>query len=153
MKKILTVFAVLLLLANVAGCSCNGNINPTPTPMATRSPSAGGSPSASGGLTDPMQQPSGSPSSEPSTSPDAGGTGSTAIPEFKEGTEVEISELPEVKKAVEDKYPGAAIKTVKHAMQSNLQVYAVEITVSGNEQTVYVRPDGTLLDSASSPAA
>ena len=104
----------------------------------------------------PTSMPSPSASADLGSSPDlssspgaggAGGAGSGSIPDFKEGTEVEEDNVPEIVKAVQDEYDGAKIVSIKHAMQENLQVYAVEIEMQGSTQTVYVQADGTLLES------
>lgn len=142
LKKILPVLAVSIALAMFAGCACAGTaVTPTPSPTAK--------PVATPEMT---TSPSVSPSTEPNTSPATGegtGTGTTTIPNFKEGTEVKDTDAPEVKQAVEDKYPNAEIVSIKHAMQDNQQVYAVVVKTNGTEQTVYVLPDGTLMNETS----
>lgn len=149
-KRMLPVLAAALALTILCGCACDGGtatatpsptLTPTETPMASASasPDAGTqSPALPGALT------------EPSSSPDASATGEAAtIPDFKEGTEVKDTDVPKVTQAIKEQYPNAEVVSIKHAMQSNQQAYAVVITTSGTERTVYVLPDGTMADDAS----
>ena len=170
LKRIVLIVAMLMLSAALVGCSCSATATtPSPAPTSTISANVGASPSAEGNQGGPMSQspdssigPDLGTSPNVSTSPDAGtgsgtGTGSgaggtgtgTTIPNFKEGTEVKESEVPEVKKAIEAQYAGAQIQSIKHATVDGAQVYAVEIKTGGTTQTVHVKPDGSFAQKAS----
>ena len=139
LRKILPVLAVSIALAMFAGCSCAGTtVTPSPSPSAK--------PVATPEIT---TSPSTAPSTSPENSPATGEGTETTIPNFKEGTEVKATDVPKVKQAIEDKYPGAEIVSIKHAMQNNQQVYAAVVKTNGQEQTVYVLPDGTLMNETS----
>ena len=133
----LCILAVLLLSA--VGCACMNTTTPTPTvsPTATLMPTSAPSPTASAEL-------SGTP--EPSASPGIGEELEQGIENFTEGAAVKEEEIPEVVKAVEERYSGAKIVSIKQTMQQNMQVYAVEIETDGETKTVYAKPDGTLLE-------
>jgi len=142
LRKILPVLAVSIALAMFAGCACAGT-TVTPTPSPTAKPVA---------TPDMTTSPSVAPSTSPDNSPATGegtGTETTTISNFKEGTEVKDTDVPELKQAIEDKYPDAEIVSIKHAMQDNQQVYAAVIKTNGTEQTVYILPDGTLMNETS----
>lgn len=147
MLKKIGLFAVaLVLIASLTGCSCNGSATPTPTP--TLNPTT--TPMATEEIITPG--PDTSPNAE--TSPDAmtspgTDTGTGTIENFKEGTEIQETDVPEIKKAIEQKYENAKIKSIKHATKDSQQVYAVEISSGSTTQTVYVSPDGTILDTKS----
>lgn len=146
LKRIILILVASLLTMGTLGCACSGQVA-APTPTASIKPAA--TPSALPASTPDVGM-NASASPDLSGSPDAGtgtGTGTGgAIENFKEGTEVQVENVPEVKKAVEEKYAGATIKTIKHATKDGQQVYAVEIDVSGKTQTVYVSADGKLLE-------
>ena len=147
-KRMLPVLAAALALTILCGCACDGGmaaatpsptLTPTETPMATTSPDAG---TQSPAQPDALTQPSGSP--------DANATGeASTIPDFQEGTEVKDTDVPKVTQAIKEQFPNAEIVSIKHAMQSNQQTYAVVIATSGTERTVYVLPDGTMAGDAS----
>jgi len=145
-KKLLYVFVSAVLLLSAVGCACMNTTTPTPTvsPTATLMPTSAPSPTASAML-------SGTP--DLSASPGIGDEIMEGIENFAEGTEVKEDEIPEVVKAIEEKHSGATIVSIKQAMQQNMQVYAVEIEEDGKTKTVYAKPDGTLLEDASSSAA
>ena len=136
-KKTLLVLVSAALLLAAVGCQC--------APAATPSPSPSTSPSIM-----PTNEPVVSAMPEQSASPDLSaspaGNAEATIPNFKEGTEVKEKDVPEVKKAVVEKYKDAKIVSIKHAMQENRQVYAVEIELKGKKQTVYVAADGMLVE-------
>ena len=144
-RKGLIVFACAVLVAASFGCACMNTTTPTPTvkPTATLMPTSAPSPTASAEIT-------GSP--DLSASPGIGSEIMQGIENFTEGADVKQEEVPEIVKAVEEKYSGAKIVSIKQTMQQNQQVYAVEIEADGKVQTVYAKPDGTLLDSAGSTA-
>lgn len=54
--------------------------------------------------------------------------------------------MPQVESGIKAKYAGATIQSIKHATRNNEQVYAVEIKNGSTTQTVYVRPDGTVIE-------
>lgn len=146
LKRIFFVIAASLLVLGAVGCACNGGtVSPSPTasmrpvstPMAAeQSPDAGLSASP---------DTSSSPDAGAGTGTGGGTGGSAVIPNFTEGTDVKAEDVPEIKSAIEAKYSGATIKSIKHAMQQTQQVYAVEIEQNGKTQTIYVQPDGTIL--------
>lgn len=140
-KKSMLALAVALLAALAAGCQCSGltaSPSPDPTAAATARPTAAPSAPLSPGLP-------GSPG--PSGSPDAG----AVIPDFAEGKEVEADTVPEIVEAIRARFENGEINTIKHATQDGRQVYAVEIRTGATAETVYVLPDGTLLESAATP--
>lgn len=167
MRNIWIVLAALLLVAGMAGCACSGTVgtaSPSPTGKVTGSPTAGGmqSPSSSPDMlspeasTSPDANASSSPDANASSSPDANASSSpdanASIPNFTEGKEVDVKDVPKVKEAVEQQAAGAEILSVKHAKKDSQQVYAVTIKLSGKEQTLYVLPDGSLMsDAATTP--
>ena len=73
------------------------------------------------------------------------------IPDFAEGKEVEADTVPEIVEAIRARFENGEINTIKHATQDGRQVYAVEIRTGATAETVYVLPDGTLLESAATP--
>lgn len=140
-KKSMLALAVALLAALAAGCQCSGltaSPSPAPTAAATARPTAAPSAPLSPGLP-------GSPG--PSGSPDAG----AVIPDFAEGKEVEADTVPEIVEAIRARFENGEINTIKHATQDGRQVYAVEIRTGATAETVYVLPDGTLLEGAATP--
>ncbi len=157
MKKILCCFAVVLLMVGVVGCACN-DVTANPSPTAAASPSPSPAMSSSPALSE-SPDAALSPDAGASTSPDAGASpdagtspdagAGTSIPGFREGTEVKPEDVPEIKTALTQKYPEAKIKTVKHALKDGKQVYEVQLDNNGKTETVYVLPDGKLLDAAS----
>lgn len=132
-RKLLVVFVSAVLLLTAVGCACMNTTTPTPSPTATLIPTTVPSPA----VTDMPTL---------SASPGIGSEMMQGIENFMEGTEVKEDEIPEVISAVKKQHEGAKIVSIKHAMQQNMQVYAVEIEVNGKTQTVYAKPDGTLLD-------
>ena len=71
---------------------------------------------------------------------------SAIIPDFMEGTDVQATDVPEITRAIQEKYPNGEIVSIRHAMMTEQQVYAVVVKTSGTEKTVYVQPDGTVLE-------
>lgn len=174
MLKKIFVFAVILAVMAVAyGCGCNATATPTPTPTGSPSssptveviepspeanllPDSSTSPDAAGGMggtggadgagTAGAAGAAGTGGTGTGTGTDsAGGTGAS-INNFSEGTEVQTGDAPQVESAIKSKYENATIQTIKHATRNNEQVYAVEIKSGTTTQTVYVRPDGTVLE-------
>lgn len=158
MRKILTGFVALTMALFLCGCACTGTVGtatPSPTGKATTSPAGTMGPSGTaGGAQSPEgSMGSGSQSPEASTSPDAGGAAggeSASIPGFEEGKKVDVTQAPKVKETIEKQFAGAEIVSIKHALQNAKQVYAVTYKVSGNEKTVYIAPDGTLVEGSTS---
>ena len=142
-KKCLLVLAAMLLAAAMIGCQCSGNVT-TPSPAPTGAvPSMQPALSASPGLSaSPNLSASPDISASPNASPDGG---SATIPDFTAGKEVDEKEVPEIVEAVREQFKDGEIKSIKHAMQDEKQVYAVEIKTGSTTETVYVLPDGTLL--------
>ena len=121
-KTIISVCVALALALTAVGCACAGtgtltspspavSVKPVTTPMATTGTTPGTAAS-------PGTQASPGTSASPGAS--AGGT----IENFKEGTEVKASDVPEVQQAITAKYPDATINSIKHAFIDNAQVYA-----------------------------
>ena len=67
------------------------------------------------------------------------------------GKEVEADTVPEIVEAIRARFENGEINTIKHATQDGRQVYAVEIRTGATAETVYVLPDGTLLENAATP--
>lgn len=147
-KKCLLVLAAMLLAAAMIGCQCSGNVTtPSPSPVTTTmQPIASASPGLSSSP-DLSASPDVSGSPGPDVSPDANG-GAATIPDFTEGKEVKEDEVPEIVKAIKERFANGEIQSIKHAMQDDQQVYAVEVKTGSTTETVYVRPDGTLLENA-----
>lgn len=138
LRKILLVFVSAALLLAAVGCQCGGTISPaSPSPSATVMPTTQPAATDDAGL---------GASPDLSASPGVGNGDNALIPDFNEGTEVREEEVPEIVKAVQDKHKDAKIVSIKHAMQQNMQVYAVEIELNGKTETIYVSGDGTLLE-------
>ncbi len=114
-------------------------------------------PNTTGGTTGApiMPTPSANPGTTPQTSPTSGLSGiGDAIKDFVEGTIVDIESVPDVVKAIEDKYDGADVKSITHATHLNEQVYEVKYTdKSGATHTAYVSPDGKTVTEATEPEA
>ena len=153
-KKTMLFAAALAMIVSLAGCACSGTVAPTPTPSLApvATPSAEIIEPSPDIMTSPDAQQS--PDASAGTSPDAngangaGGAGAGAAPieNFKEGTEVKEADVPEIASAVKAKYENATIKSIKHAMHEDQQAYEVEITSGSTTQTVYVQPDGTVME-------
>lgn len=144
-KKLLLVFVSAVLLLSAFGCACMNTTTPTPSvsPTATLMPTSEPSPTTPAVL---------SASPDLSASPGIGDEIMEGIENFVEGTEVKEDEVPEVVSAIEKDYSGAKIVSIKHAMQQNQQVYAVEIEQDGKTKAIYVKPDGTVLNDAGNTA-
>lgn len=142
-KKTLLVLVSAALLFAAVGCQCAPAATPSPSPSTSPSIMPTNEPVVSA-----MPEQSNAPnlSASPGLSASPAGNAEATIPNFKEGTEVKEKDVPEVKKAVVEKYKDAKIVSIKHAMQENRQVYAVEIELKGKKQTVYVAADGTLVE-------
>ncbi|GEM_PF-3251994 len=138
-KTVISVCVVLMLALTMAGCACKGTATTTPTP--TVKPVA--TPMTSAGVTPGLATTPGAAAS-PGASVSPGTSG--AIPNFSEGTEVNASDVPNVQQAITAKYPNATITSIKHALVNSQQVYAVEIKDGTNTETVYVQPDGTIVE-------
>jgi len=137
-RKCLLVFVSAALLLAAVGCQCAGTTTPaSPSPSATIMPTSAPEPTANAAA---------SASPDLSASPGLSEGIEALIPDFMEGTEVKEDEIPDVVNAVQEKHKDAKILSIKHAMQQNMQVYAVEIEADGKTETVYVKPDGTLLE-------
>lgn len=74
------------------------------------------------------------------------GASTASIENFREGTEMQEADVPQIASAVKAKYENATIKSIKHAMRENKQVYEVEVASGSTTQTVYVQPDGTVME-------
>lgn len=135
MKKLLFVFAAALLLIGVVGCACNNGTTNTTTP----------SPTMTQAVSTPMLSTEPDMSPDAMTSPDANNSEDMMIPNFAAGTEVKPEDIPEIKKAIEDKYQNATISKIVHAEQDGRKVYEVTLTTAGKTETIYVLPDGTML--------
>lgn len=114
-------------------------------------------PNTTGGITGApiMTTPGTNPAASPQTSPTSGLSGiGDAIEDFVEGTIVDIESVPEVVRAIEDKYEGADVKSITHATHLNEQVYEVKYTdKNGTTHTAYVSPDGKTVTEATEPEA
>ena len=133
MKRIFCIGLVLLLVL-AAGCT------PRPAPSNTASPLPDLTPGVSPGI---------SPSALPNdaggtgTGGNTGGTAGTTIPNFAEGTVVQESDVPDIKAALQEKFPGSTITSIKHGMQGTQQAYVVEYTTAeGAASTAYILPNG-----------
>lgn len=74
------------------------------------------------------------------------------IKDFAEGAVVDIANVPDIVKAVTDKYDDATVTGITHAMHLDKQVYKVTYTDSnGVSHTVYVSPDGKDITEAVEP--
>ena len=150
LKKIVLIAASLALLVSIAGCACTTTAAPTPTP--TMQPTAAATPMAE--MT-PEMEPSPDMGTTPggadgeagaAVTPGANGTQAGTIQDFKEGKEVKQEEAPQVMAAIKEKYENATVKSIKHATYESRQVYEVELTSGTVTKTVYVQPDGTIIE-------
>jgi|GEM_PF-4364072 len=116
MKRIAWAALVLLLLF-ACGCAAPAP-GPTPTPL-------------------PQVAVPGSP--EPEATP-------MRIPGFQEGGEVEVSDIPDIKAAIQDRYEGASVGRVVMMTVDGREVYAADVTTQdGVQGTLYLLPDGTFV--------
>lgn len=75
-----------------------------------------------------------------------------AIENFAEGTVENIEDLPDIVKAITDKFQDATVTGITHAMHLNEQVYEVKFTDDkGVTRTAYVSPDGKTVTEAAEP--
>jgi hypothetical protein len=142
LKRIIFVVVAALLMLGTLGCACSPR-TVTPTPSPSMRPVS--TPEAS--LNSPAPSPDAGASPDAAASPGANAT----IENFSEGTEVKVEEVPNVKTAIETKYTGAVIKTIKHATKDGKQVYEVQYDLNGKTETVYVMPDGTIVTETTTP--
>lgn len=138
MKKALIAF--ILAAAMLVLCSCmttdnDDDLNITPLPTADTYTSR--------------------PTLEPTATPTPDTTDSGDIIEnFMVGTIVDISAVPEIAKAITDKFEDATITGITHAMHLDKQVYEVRYTTKdGVTHTAYVSPDGKTVTDATEPEA
>lgn len=145
MKRVCILVFALLLMAVSFGCATPSAPNPTVIPEVT-----------------PIITPSASPiTTMPQETPDdtggaitPGTDASTTIPNFKEGTEVNVSDLPDIKSALQEKYEGATISKITHSLQSDRQLYRIDYTDQGGKEAfLYMMPDGQIVTiDAANPA-
>lgn len=156
-KKTVFFAAALAMVALIAGCACTGATAPTSTPSLApvATPTAELIEPSPDAIISPDAQSSPNPNASPNAGDAAGaanggtnaaGASTTSIDNFKEGTEVQEADVPQIAAAVKAKYENATIKSIRHAMRSNTQVYEVEVTSGSTTQTVYVQPDGTVME-------
>lgn len=148
MKRKFSIALVTALLAITlvwsTGCG-NGNVAASPSPALTPVTTPMLSPMITQNV--PETSAAGSPGMSPETSP-AGSPGGM-IEGFVEGGQVDPTKVPDVVKAVENKYPGATIKAITYALYNTEQVYQVELEgQNANMDKVYVRADGTIVENA-----
>ncbi len=153
-RSLLLALVIGLVAATAIGC----NTTPAPSPTVTPGIDAGVSPGIDAGVSpgiDAGVTPDAALSPDLNTSPGAltspgldttpgsgGGTEAT-IPNFKEGTEVDEADVPEIKAALQEQYEGAKISRITHVTHSGMQVYSVEYTgQDGKVKTVYIKPGG-----------
>ena len=146
MKKL--IFTIIMLVAACCIMSACVTDNDDMSPQG---------PNTTGGITGApiMTTPGTNPMTSPQTSPTSGLSGiGDAIEDFVEGTIVDIESVPEVVRAIEDKYEGADVKSITHATHLNEQVYEVKYTdKNGTTHTAYVSPDGKTVTEATEPEA
>ena len=156
----------------MAGCACTANSTLTPSASPSLEPTAAVTPTeeVGAGMTGTegtlTPSPDGTATGDGTVTTDpngagtaeganaagtsgAAGTGTGTIANFKEGTEVQAADVPQVQTAVSGKYENAQIKAVRHAMYEGKQVYEVDIVSGTTTKTVYVTPDGTVTEKAS----
>lgn len=167
MRKFIGIsLALVFLLAIGTGCARNRGVTPTPLPVnpATTNPGAtypgtttpgtdiggtgtAGNAGTAGNGTD-VTGKSGTVGSAGAAGTQNGTSGNiTTIPNFKEGTEVHVSDVPDIKSALQERYEGATISTIKHGLHNNAQVYIVEYTgQNGVKNTAYISPSGEFMN-------
>ncbi len=135
MKRINVLILAALTAALLLSVGCKRSTTPTPSP----SPILTATPMPSAAIT--PEQPATSPDTLASPDTSAGMT----IPDFEEGKVVTEADVPDVVKAVTDKYPDAKIKTITMETYEDKQCYHVllEEAVDGNKDLM-VTPDGTV---------
>lgn len=146
MFKKTMLFAAVLLVAVLAGCACSGTTVPSPTaslaPVAT--PTVEVIQPSPDTLTTPDM--ANNPDAAAANTPGAAQGNTVAITNFKEGTQVMEADVPQVVSAIKAKYENAKIKTLKHAMHEDKQAYEVDIESGSTTKTIYVLPDGTVIE-------
>lgn len=66
------------------------------------------------------------------------------IPGFKEGEAVDISDLPDIKAAIQDRHEGAIINSVTMMLIDGTEVYAADVTTQDDVRgMLYLLADGT----------
>ena len=132
MKRTWSIVLLMVLCAALCGgCTPKKEQTaptPTPAPAVTATPT-----------------PDLLPEQTPGSTGDPAGTVSD-IEGFEEGRLVPENEVPAVTKTVQEKYEGAQIAGITHAMRDGRQTYCVVIRTK-EEQTmkVYVAADGTIV--------
>lgn len=146
MKKLIFTIIMLIAVCCIMAACVTDNDDMSPQ-----------GPNTTGGITGApiMTTPGTNPMTSPQTSPTSGLSGiGDAIEDFVEGTIVDIESVPEVVRAIEDKYEGADVKSITHATHLNEQVYEVKYTdKNGTTHTAYVSPDGKTVTEATEPEA
>ena len=154
MFKKTMLFAAVLLVAVLAGCACSATTVPSPTaslaPVATptveviqpspdtlTTPGMDNNPDAAAGS---------NPDAAAVNTPGAVQGSAVSITNFKEGTQVMEADVPQVISAIKAKYENVKIKTLKHAMHEDKQAYEVDIESGSTTKTIYVLPDGTVIE-------
>ena len=137
-RRFLIIVMVAMFALFAAACSCDVQPSPTPgaSPSIAPSPSIMPSPSA-------MPSPDSSPDNSPGTTDGTNGD----IPNFSEGTVVQPEDVPDIVKAVKDKYADAEITSITHANYMNKKVYKVILKTKDNAaEEIYIQHDGTILE-------
>lgn len=148
LKKIMPTLAICLMLMIFGGCACGETgmmATPAPTMQPTTTPETSPETSAMPDMASPNPT-IGVPGTENGTDGNMDSGLSAIIPDFMEGTDVQATDVPEITRAIQEKYPNGEIVSIRHAMMTEQQVYAVVVKTSGTEKTVYVQPDGTVLE-------
>lgn len=142
MKKIILAVSTALLLLGLCSCGTGDEVTPSDSAdMRTIAPTLSGTNTLAPTASD-------SPAPIQSFFEDVG----DGIKNFAEGTVEAIEDLPEIVKAVTDKYNGSEVTGITHAMHMNKQVYEVKYTdKDGNTKTAYVSPDGKTVTEAAEP--
>ena len=155
MKRSLWIIIALLLALTlcVAGC-VNQEPEPSPTPSAamptdngTTGTNGTGDLNGMGTENNGSGNGTGAGNSTGDMNSNNGSIGDMLIPDFAEGTEIDQSDVPEIKAALQERHEGATINRITHATYNGRQAYLVEYAdQNGVIGTVYMNADGTFIE-------
>jgi len=144
MKTIRSLLLVLSLGLMFSACRSMEPTKPDPTakiPAATKIPEIDSAPTPvpSASLTPPASPESGTVVEE-----------NGKIRDFEEGKLLQEADVPEVVRAVTERFPKAVIKSIVYALHEGAEVYRV--TMDGADSTeVYISPSGEILGPKATP--
>ena len=153
MKRIFIAASALLAVFTffAAGCAENNDITDVIPTVEMPSISPLGTTSVPENTQITITDPAASPTEIPTTGPMTTGG---VIEGFSQGKVVDPEDVPEIVRAVQNKYEGASVQSITHTLHLDEQVYEVTFTSSdGQQMTVYVSADGTQVTESENPMA